>query len=1021
MSDTYEALREALADTYELVEVLGAGGMGTVYLARDRKHGRQVALKTIHPELATTQVSDRFEREIQITANFQHPHILPLLDSGLAGDTLYYVMPYVEGESLRERIDTDAPLPEREVREIGRQIGAALEYAHERELVHRDIKPENILLAGGQAVLADFGISKAVGESAETALTRSGAMVGTPAYMAPEQFGGEVTGQTDIYALGAVLYEAATGKRWLVGATTEQADWGEVGTELRSALSGALDPAPESRWKDAGALCRALEPEGVVYRGVLHALRQRSLWQVLVGYGVGSWLVLLLADLLTRVIGLPSWFGPAVLVVLALGLPVLVLTSVAQSWRESVRPDQRGMLRYLTWRHAILGGAGAFALLGAGTGSYLAMRSLGIGPAATLIAQGRLEERTEIVLASFLNETRDTLLGPALGRALRIDLGQSPVVRVVAAERVAGVLDRMEVEPETKLDLALAREVAFREQIGAVLAPAISRVGTGYVLSAELFSADGELLLSARETAADSTEILVGLDRLSKGLRERIGEPLRSIGASTFIWRSTTSNLEALKKLVAAGRAHYTLDPDSLKLIEEAIALDSTFAAAWFFYGMTLRGMGERDRGSEALTRAFELRDRATDRERYYIEGFYYANVTDEKEKAIQAFRDYLALVDDNTYYGSVAALAVMGNIYARLRQFVRAEATYKEAVENAQLSGSVPDYENHIANLAMVQANLGKYDEARGTLLAPVARSEAAGDTMPATWNFGLGRIASAAGDYETAEEHFVALRERLPNNPTWRLRATDGLTAVLALRGRLDDARELTDATLAAFEERGLSAWYVSRAILRAGLSLDVRADTVGALANVEAAFARFPWDELPIADRPYHTLADFLARAGETPRARALLEELERDLESEPHPHAKIRGEIALAEGDYEDAAEQFRQADADLSQFCLICALPGLARADDRAGQADSAIATYERYVTTPFISRVYQDQYFLAPTHERLGQLYDERGDVENALRNYAKFVELWQDADPNLQPRVQAAQARLEEILAERG
>jgi serine/threonine-protein kinase len=258
MADPHEILHEALSHKYELLDVVGEGGMGTVYLARDRKHDRKVAVKTIHPHLATTEVRDRFEREIQITAHLQHPHILPLLDSGVAGDTLYYVMPYVEGESLGQRLQRDGALPARDVVQIGQQVGAALEYAHRRDVVHRDIKPENILLTGDQAIVADFGISKAVGEAAETALTRSGALIGTPAYMAPEQFGGGATRRSDVYALGAVLYEAVTGKRWVLGAAVDEAEWSDVDSRLRSALSRALAASPGDRWPDAGALRAAL-------------------------------------------------------------------------------------------------------------------------------------------------------------------------------------------------------------------------------------------------------------------------------------------------------------------------------------------------------------------------------------------------------------------------------------------------------------------------------------------------------------------------------------------------------------------------------------------------------------------------------------------------------------------------------------------------------------------------------------------------------------------------------------------
>ncbi len=226
MSDPHEALHDELGDRYELEDALGEGGMGTVYLARDRKHDRLVAIKTVRPDLTTSEIRERFEREISITAHLQHPHILPLLDSGVAGETLYYVMTYVDGESLRSRLDRDGRIPADELVRIARDVTEALQCAHEQGVVHRDIKPENILLTADYAVVADFGIAKALVETGAETLTGTGLAVGSPAYMAPEQIDGTVTPQIDIFALGAVLYEAATGQRWRGGAEAEANWWG---------------------------------------------------------------------------------------------------------------------------------------------------------------------------------------------------------------------------------------------------------------------------------------------------------------------------------------------------------------------------------------------------------------------------------------------------------------------------------------------------------------------------------------------------------------------------------------------------------------------------------------------------------------------------------------------------------------------------------------------------------------------------------------------------------------------------
>jgi len=214
MPDPLSRLRSALAGRYAIERELGAGGMATVYLARDLRLDRVVALKVLRPELATAIGAERFLREIKTTAQLLHPHILPLVDSGQAGDALYYAMPFAEGESLRERLTRDAQLPVQDALRIACEVAEGLAYAHGRGVVHRDIKPENILLQAGHAVLADFGIARAVDEAASERLTGSGFALGTPAYMSPEQAEGRAAmdGRSDLYALGCVLYEMLSGE-----------------------------------------------------------------------------------------------------------------------------------------------------------------------------------------------------------------------------------------------------------------------------------------------------------------------------------------------------------------------------------------------------------------------------------------------------------------------------------------------------------------------------------------------------------------------------------------------------------------------------------------------------------------------------------------------------------------------------------------------------------------------------------------------------------------------------------------
>ena len=213
LNELFDALKDALADRYTLERELGRGGMATVYLAGDVKHRRKVAIKVLHPEIGAAIGPDRFLREIEIAASLQHPHILPLYDSGDAAGNLYYVMPFVEGESLRDRLKREHQLPQEDVIKITSEVASALGYAHSRDIVHRDIKPENIMLTGGSAIVADFGIARAASAMEQQQLTQTGTVIGTPLYMSPEQsMGSDIDGRSDEYSLACVVYEMLVGE-----------------------------------------------------------------------------------------------------------------------------------------------------------------------------------------------------------------------------------------------------------------------------------------------------------------------------------------------------------------------------------------------------------------------------------------------------------------------------------------------------------------------------------------------------------------------------------------------------------------------------------------------------------------------------------------------------------------------------------------------------------------------------------------------------------------------------------------
>lgn len=275
-------LLPALADRYRIERELGAGGMATVYLAHDVRHDRRVALKVLRPELAAIIGAERFLAEIRTTANLQHPHILPLFDSGQVSGTVFYVMPYVDGESLRDRIDRDKQLPIDDALRIAREVGDALQYAHGLGVIHRDIKPENILLKSGHALVADFGIALAAARTGGTRMTETGMSLGTPRYMSPEQAMGEreLSARSDVYALGCVVYEMLTGEAPFTG-TTAQAIVAKVLTEkpapivprrdrvpphVEDAVLTALQKLPADRFATAADFVAALQSGGSITR-----------------------------------------------------------------------------------------------------------------------------------------------------------------------------------------------------------------------------------------------------------------------------------------------------------------------------------------------------------------------------------------------------------------------------------------------------------------------------------------------------------------------------------------------------------------------------------------------------------------------------------------------------------------------------------------------------------------------------------------------------------------------------------
>jgi tetratricopeptide (TPR) repeat protein len=388
------------------------------------------------------------------------------------------------------------------------------------------------------------------------------------------------------------------------------------------------------------------------------------------------------------------------------------------------------------------------ALLTVSAGGYMGLRAAGIGPFGTLMSKGVLEERDRIVLADFENHTPDSLLAIAATELFRTALKQSLVVNVAGEEYVAGVLRRMEKEAGTALDDGVAREVAIREGLKAVVSGEIISVGRGYVVSARLVSAaEGLELWTDSETARDSEALFDAIDALSRRLRDRIGESLKTIRADEPLWEVTTSSLEALKKFIQAYRAR-NQEGDyarAITLFEEAIQLDTTFAWAHFGLGVThIWADDSRSHWAPALSKAFELRGRLPDSERYYIEGSYYQVITQELDKAITAWRA-LEEIDPDFNPNNLAL------VYFALRDFEQSEPIFRLVIENDSLDAT------GYMHLVDTQVALGKIDEARITLERfaeklpdhPARRSRAS-------------EFAAVQGEYDETERQLKAWRDQ-------------------------------------------------------------------------------------------------------------------------------------------------------------------------------------------------------------------------------------------------------------------
>jgi tetratricopeptide (TPR) repeat protein/TolB-like protein len=588
MTDPLARLSAVLTGRYRIERELGAGGMAIVYLAEDTKHHRQVAVKVLRAELAANIGAERFVREIEIAARLQHPHILPLHDSGGSDDVLFYVMPFVEGQSLRDRIVKAGALPIDEATRIIREVTDALAYSHQHGVVHRDIKPENILLSGAHALVTDFGVAKAVSDAAASAhLTATGMAMGTPAYMAPEQATADPTldHRVDIYAVGVMAYEILAGRAPFLGNNPQQIIAGHltqrpdpisvhrpaVSPALEAVVMRCLEKNPADRWQTADEMLRALD-------------------------------------------SVPAQSGATAAVTSAGSMR----TSGGRAGTTS--PPASAPARN-PWRRA-LGGAAATLVLAA-AGVFWFGR---VGRAGTLIGNDVLSENDVVLVSDFQNHTADSSLAATVTDAIRVDLQQSRAVRVMSQSAMWAGLTRMGLGHGSALPEPKVQELAEREGAQAFVVGDIARLGAGYQITARVVAtAGGAEALTVRATAASDAQLIAAVEDVGHQLRRGIGESLRSVWGAPPLARVTTSSLPALRAYTAALRAEGEGNrKQALALDKEALALDTSFAAVWTAMYVTYTNIGAVRQATEAAQQAYARRDRLSEVERLRAEAHYH-------------------------------------------------------------------------------------------------------------------------------------------------------------------------------------------------------------------------------------------------------------------------------------------------------------------------------------------------------------------------------------------------------------